>query len=566
MIILHNLRTEILLMIIGSLKREYLIMDISSIPWQMILLCGLSLCVGWGIRGNFGHEYGAAIPGALAAMAIVLLSGREDWFRYIHFFALFGAIGWSFGGSMSYMMVVGFTHSSHTPTVFYGFANLFVIGFLWAALGGAGTALPAFLVDSVQGQSNSLLPVLFVPMCVVFVGWSLQAVVVDLIFAPKRMQRHESPLYWYDSDWLAALVAIVAALLIIIIRGKIDLGTSLILYLGVGWFVGFLLLVNMFKLRMTPPRGDNWAGCVGMVVGMLAYCWHYNLGGLAFVTLMSGFTGGVAFSFGQLLKLIGLKTGLQTNWHSVMEQLQGLLFGIGIAITFGLIINRTPLLETEPTFPRWIEMFSVFCILIVLTYLNYRKAGQTWVDSIDSLPERMFGLPVIGWFRHSRGWIGWFEIFYIALSIMLIAVLYFNLRDPIPFISSDWLGKGQLLYLIFLWWVVVINFERALVNFSPGRMITEGVITLNAVICTIVVAIGANVVPEQTGNVFSFSDWIMSVSIWGIVVMFGTTFAFWGIKHLLYGKQHAPGASLHIRFGEESNAPKEKPKTGEPHP
>ena len=541
-------------------------MDITAIPWQMILLCGLSLCVGWGIRGNFGHEYGAAIPGALAAMAIVLLSGREDWLRYIHYFALFGAIGWSFGGSMSYMMVVGYSHSSHSATVLYGFANLFVIGFLWAALGGAGTALPAFLTERMIDQSMSLLPILFVPMCAVFIGWSLQAVVVDLIFTPKRMQRHESPLYWYDADWLAALVAIVAALLVIVIRGKIDIGTSLILYLGVGWYVGFLLLVNVLKLRMTPPRGDNWAGCVGMVAGMLVFCWQHKLGGLAFVTVMSGFTGGVAFSFGQLLKLIGIKTKLQTNWHSVMEQLQGLLFGIGIAITFGLIINRTPPLETDPTFPRWIEMFSVFCILIALTYLNYRKAGQTWVDSIDSLPDRMFGLPVIGWFRHSRGWIGWFELFYIALSIMLIAVLVVNLRDPIPFISSEWLGKGQLLYLVFLWWIVVINFERALVNFSAGRLITEGVIILNAVICTIVMALSGQIVPRQIGSVFSFSELIWKVLIWGLVVMVATTFAFWEIKHLLYGKQHAPGASLHIRFGSESNAPKEKPKAGEPHP
>ena len=540
MIILHNLRTDLFLMIICNFKQEYLIMDITAIPWQMILLCGLSLCVGWGIRGNFGHEYGAAIAGALAAMAIVLLSGREDWLRYIHFFALFGAIGWSFGGSISYMMVVGYTHSSHTPTVLYGFANLFVIGFLWAALGGAGTALPAFFTESIPNQSSSLLPVLFVPMCAIFIGWSLQAVVVDLIFAPKRMQRHESPLYWYDSDWLAALVAIVAAVIVIIIRGRIDMGTSLILYLGVGWFVGFLLLVNVLKLRMTPPRGDNWAGCVGMVVGMLAYSWQYKLDGLAFVTLMSGFTGGVAFSFGQLLKLIGIKTGLQTNWHSVMEQLQGLLFGVGIVITFGLILNRTPTLDLNPTFPRWIEMFTVFCVLIVLTYLNYRKAGQTWVDSIDSLPERMFGLPVIGWLRHSRGWIGWFELFYFALSIMLIVVLAVNLRDPISFISLQWMGKGQLLYLVFLWWVVVINFERALVNFSPGRMITEGTIILNAVICTVVMAISAKVVPKQFGSVSSFSEWIWTVSIWGIVVMVGTTFCFLGYKALTLWKTTRP--------------------------
>lgn len=344
------------------------------------------------------------------------------------------------------------------------------------------------------------------------------------------------------------------------------MGTSLILYMGVGWFVAFLLLVNIFKLRMTPPRGDNWAGCVGMVVGVLVYCWQYKLSGVAFVTLMAGFTGGIAFSFGQLIKMLCIRTGLQTNWHSVMEQVQGLLFGIGLAITFGYIINRTPVLETDPNIPRWIEMFTIFCIIIALTYLNYRKAVQTWVDTVESLPDRFFGLPVVGWFRHSRGWIGWFELFYIALTIALITVLAVNFQEPIPFFLGSWVGKGQLLYIVFVWWIVIFNFERALVNFSPHRLVTEGVITLNAIICTILVAIYPQTIMKQTGTTFSFSNQIWTVIIWGIVVMVGTTFAFWGIKHALYGREHAPGASLHIRFGEESNAPKEKPKTGEPHP
>ena len=113
----------------------------SESVFPYFFLTALSLSIGWGIRGNFGHEYGAMIPGALAAMAAVLLVGRPDWLPAIPFFAMFGALGWSFGGSISYMMVIGYTHSGHSPSVLYGFACLFVIGFLWAAPGGAGTAL-----------------------------------------------------------------------------------------------------------------------------------------------------------------------------------------------------------------------------------------------------------------------------------------------------------------------------------------------------------------------------------------------------------------------------------------
>ena len=80
--------------------------------WMFVLLTGLSVSIGWGIRGQFGHEYGAALPGALGGMVVALLSGREDWRRRVHFFAVLGAIGFAFGGSMSYMKDIWYAHSS----------------------------------------------------------------------------------------------------------------------------------------------------------------------------------------------------------------------------------------------------------------------------------------------------------------------------------------------------------------------------------------------------------------------------------------------------------------------
>jgi hypothetical protein len=68
-----------------------------------MLLIMLSLSIGWGIRGNYGHEYGAMIAGALAGLAAALMSGREDWRQRAPYFAFFGALGWAFGGSIAYM-------------------------------------------------------------------------------------------------------------------------------------------------------------------------------------------------------------------------------------------------------------------------------------------------------------------------------------------------------------------------------------------------------------------------------------------------------------------------------
>jgi len=44
----------------------------------LVLLSALSMSVGWRIRGQIGHQV-AGMAGALGAMAIVLLSGRQDW-------------------------------------------------------------------------------------------------------------------------------------------------------------------------------------------------------------------------------------------------------------------------------------------------------------------------------------------------------------------------------------------------------------------------------------------------------------------------------------------------------
>src|SRR5262249_8090806 len=167
-------------------------LDVTPPRWPYYLATALSLSLGWGIRGNFGHEYGAMIPGALAALSVCLMSGRPDWHARAAEFALLGALGWSFGGSISYMQVVAYTHSGHSPSVLYGFACLFVIGFLWAAPGGAGTALAAL-------APRNFLADLLLPMSLVFALWWLQGSAIAPWLASRGYQ-----LNWFDTDWLAA--------------------------------------------------------------------------------------------------------------------------------------------------------------------------------------------------------------------------------------------------------------------------------------------------------------------------------------------------------------------------
>jgi len=424
----------------------------------LMLASALSLSIGWGIRGNFGHENGAMIPGALAAMAAVLLSGREDWWNRIAYFAFFGALGWSFGGSMSYMQVIGYTHSGDSASVLYGFACLFVIGFLWAAPGCAGTALPAC-------RDREQLTSMFPPLTAVFIAWCLQDFAVSWFLDVDPQFRQRDPLYWFDTDWLGALVAIIAVLVLAAFRRRFDSATSLILHMAVGWWAGFLILVVLLGWRMTPPRGDNWAGCAGMVVGMGIYFQRHGLKALTSSSLVGGFIGGFGFAAANALKLVGIKTGWETNWHSILEQSYGFINGLGVGAVVWLLARHLPKVSEEPRVRRWTEHYAIIFVMIGISYLNLQKNVGTWTKA-GAVPGALYGMSAAVWFN----------LAYASLALLIMSRLAAQHRRPIALLSLSALGRGQLLFLVFLWWMVVGNFERALVLFAPQRLVTEGVI------------------------------------------------------------------------------------------
>jgi len=509
--------------------------------WTFFLLTGLSLWLGWGIRGNFGHEYGAMMPGALAAMAAVLLSGRDDWHPRIAYFAMFGALGWSFGGSISYMHVVGYTHSGHSPSVLYGFACLFVIGFLWAALGGAGTALPA-VVD------RSFLEDLLVCTGVVCLLWWLQGVAIE-----PWLKRQGYSLSWYDTDWVAASLALVAVLLVWGARRRLDPATSLILHLAVGWWAGFLLLVLVLGLHMTPPRGDNWSGCLGMTAGLLWYCRRTGLRELARATLLCGFIGGIGFAAASMLKLVEITSGYQTNWHSILEQTTGLFNGIGLAVAVAVLARRAPSIKDDLHGRPWADPVVVGFVVLGITYLNLRKNVSHWV-SAKVVPEVMSGMAT---------WV-WFDLAYLLLAVTLSALWVRHRRQPLPIVPASWLGKGQLLYLGLLWSLVAGNFERELVVFTAQRLVTEGVLYVVALACTLVLLLAPTVrrswdAPALQPAMRDRAGLAPTVVV-GLVAALATIVADWAIVRAIHGDRYAGAdyAGLHIRFG--PNATTKLPK------
>lgn len=101
-----------------------------------LVIAGMTLGTTWAIRGQFGHEQGAAWAGAVGAIVIILLARRDDWYGKLYKATLAAAIGWGLGGIMSYGRVVGFGRGTDFINVYYGLLMLFVIGGLYGFLGG----------------------------------------------------------------------------------------------------------------------------------------------------------------------------------------------------------------------------------------------------------------------------------------------------------------------------------------------------------------------------------------------------------------------------------------------
>ena len=162
-----------------------------------IVLSGLAMSVGWGFRGDYGHEAGAMVPGALLGLAICLSSGRPDWWSRSIIMAFCGAVGWAFGGQMSYGQITGYTASSSLADVAYGYGCLFVIGGLWA---GTGSAILALSVT----QSRSYLESFAGPLIALWLVWFA----MDFSGLTEWLVKS-----WYlnDTDWFAALSALLVA-------------------------------------------------------------------------------------------------------------------------------------------------------------------------------------------------------------------------------------------------------------------------------------------------------------------------------------------------------------------
>lgn len=189
-----------------------------------LLTVGMTLGTAWAIRGQFGHEHGAAWAGSIGTIAILLIAKRQDWFSKAFQIIVSGAMGWGIGGVMSYGLVVGYGRDTEFVNVYYGLLSLFVIGGLYGFIGGGLFGL------SLSNSNKNSIPwhQLLVEMVVgALLFYFFIIVQYEWLMTPPR-----------DESW-AGVLGMAAALTWFMFRTKQYSALRVALFAGLGGGFGF---------------------------------------------------------------------------------------------------------------------------------------------------------------------------------------------------------------------------------------------------------------------------------------------------------------------------------------
>ncbi len=185
---------------------------------------------------------------------------------------------------------------------------------------------------------------------------------------------------------------------------------------------------------------------------------------------------------------------------------------------------------------RWAEPLTVLFVILLISYVNIVKNLEAMWFPSNTVAQELYGIASSTWFNAA------YAILALAVAIPVVAYSRGRQFDILP---SSRLGKAQLLYLVFLWWMVLGNLMRT-VPFAEQRLITEGVIHVNACLCTLLALllpsrermVGETYEADFLGLLKRFAASAVLVGIIVVVAEFGAVNALWGTQHAGHSKLH----------------------------
>ena len=323
-------------------------------------LAAVIMAYGWGYRGTVGHEQGAMVPAALLGLVLCLGAGRVDWHRRAVVVGFCAAVGWAWGGSISYMEQTFYVLSDSFYDVLYGYTMLFFIGALWAGCGGAILGLG--LTEPRSDLEGLTRPFIWLGL-VYLLGYLYLACVPEHNEAYETFTVH----HFHDGDWLSATLAFMVGALYVVVRPKDRRGALLIMSAAMAWWIGYGLLTKLGGLRLVPlHRSESWGGVLGVLIALVIFLVRRRNWAALMLSLYGTVGGGLAFALAVFVHNL-----LVTRWGPFAQvqlplcawRLTEVTFGglMGFALALGTLrllrgglkIYRCPSLSSTPSAIPW---------------------------------------------------------------------------------------------------------------------------------------------------------------------------------------------------------------------
>lgn len=328
---------------------------------KAMLLTAMAGGMGWGIRGQYGHETGAMIAGVLVASVLVMLFASV--YSTLH---AARAIAWttiaiSFGGCMTYGQTVGLTHDTeligNTQALRWGLLGLFIKGGIWIGFGGLALGMALGGKTYTPGELALAFGAIIFLM---FIG-------IFMLNWPYAPDEGLLPKIYFSDHW------------------------------------------DWEPDKELKPRREKWGGLLFALIGLWSYVRFFRKDALASRMAFWGIlAGGCGFAGGQSIQAFhawhpewfrdGFLAQLNgyLNWWNIMETSFGLIFGALLAL--GLWVHRrhiaTPEASSESiSAPASLEVSLLTIYLLALTSWSFQNFST--LDNFADLAITMGMLPFL---------------------------------------------------------------------------------------------------------------------------------------------------------------------------
>ena len=422
------------------------------------VMCAAAGGMGWGIRGQYGHEWGAMVPGVLVAFTLVFLFGRElaplNTARAVSLTAL--AV--SFGGTMTYGQTVGLTQDTplvgNYPAFRWGMIGLFLKGGLWIGFGGAFLGIGL-------GRKEYRLKEISILYVVLLISVLLGIQLFNRPYVPEVGSADRAlPWIYFSDHWK--------------------------------W--------EPSNLQMK-PRQECWGGLLCALIVLVGYVGYIKKDKLArnmaFVGIVSG---GLGFTMGQWIQsknswtpnwLTTFDLSLHQwlpgifpekffslmgwNWWNMMETIFGLVlgFGLGLGLWFNRNLinlnNRKASVEISPK-KEW-ALIILYAVLLYLWGVKRYKG----LDYIANFPLAMGAIPVICVISGRY----WPYILSLPLITLPIAGITMKITDKVH-VHTDFFVL--IVLPLSLMTVVALYFEKVGRSVLSGQLFTRYGLILSVIV------------------------------------------------------------------------------------